>query len=198
MRTPCWKYLQITIKCIAALCMVAVLLFFSPIGFLYLTFGREEIAIKRAIDNPYVNSRYKGWDTASSERYGDFQLPEDWSFVEESDCFRIFDSEGDLWAVGTTYGTASDAYPDRKSFVENVLECNVSSLEYISDAYVNMRYTSGVHSLTVHTENEKVFRYLDLNKDPDINNFVFILDYFDAASAEYDVAEAIVYSYAYD
>lgn len=185
------------LKIVVGIILVGVMLAISPIGFLYLTFGYEEIAIKKAIDNQYVNRKFRGWDTIVSEEYGTFRCPKQWKLAEENDVCRLFDEDGNLWAVGTLYGTENDAYVNHLAFVEEILQQEVKTIDYV----VNPKYTfmdgCYVGAFTIEAEKQLQLHYLLLTADRQKSFLLIVFENLDADKNAFDIAEAIAYSYAY-
>lgn len=187
-------------KAIVAVILVAILLAISPFGFLYLVFGGEEHAIKKAIDNPYVNDRYRGWHTVEVNKDESFKLPEKWSFLDESDCYKILNEENELWAIGAKFETSSDLYSNRSDFLSSCLGKNIQTIHYNSnDTSPNFVYMDGSDAglLCLQAEQEEQYFYMQLASDTNEEFFWVVLA--NPSNDQYltQIMEAIIYSFEY-
>ncbi len=174
---------------------VALGLFIQAGLFLYLTFGAEERVIRNTIDNPHVNDKFNGWEHIDSEEYGCFRLPQNWTFCEEDNLFRILDDEGNEWAVGTWQGEGD--YPDRSTFLQAVFPKDGNFAECTYDPESVYMNGCSVGSIGTDGQDSAPIYFLELRKEYDHNIFLVIVDPESTGNDTYHLAEAIAYAYAY-
>lgn len=177
--------------------LVVLFILCTPIGSL-LSIGLEDELVRWEINNPYVNSNYSGWQEISPHDFDKFKIPGSWTIENSNGVWSIHNSSGALWALGTAYGTDADLFIDYGEFISSFMSIDPTSVSV--DTYHDFSPMGGsdINRILFHTPNNtETFYYIKL-RDSSGAALVFILfSDLSVNTDEFDIAEAIVYSYAY-
>lgn len=191
---------RITTATLVAVVGIILLNIFRILTILFFAFGLEDKYTKWYIQNPYVNSHFTGWREIVLYDTNTVMIPNEWSFADENcdGIFSITDGEGKLWATGTLFGTEGDVFEDYSEFVASLTAIQPESVTIESyNGFVAMN-ASMIKVLTAqYSDGVNTYYCLELHRPG--TNFLFIL-YSDISQSpsDYDIAEAIIYSFAYE
>lgn len=189
---------NILIGIFGCFCILCILFFFSPVGPLTVI-GFEKMLVKRNIDNPYVNGNFSEWQTISLEEIKDFRIPKGWKISEDDGLYLLVDELGQTWAYGTLYGSDEDRYVNYKEFIGDLIKQQPTEIVFEAIPQFIMMDGSDIDKIEAVFD-EKVsesFFCIQFFVDSQ-TEFVWII-FMDLSSDanQYDIAEAIVYSYAF-
>lgn len=183
---------------IASIIAVAMLILLPIIGFLAI--GLEDVFTKWEIQNPHVNKRYKGWKEVSLFDNETIKIPKNWTFDDEDidGIYELTDGNGKRWAVGTLFGTTTDRFNDYEDFVSSVLSVQPENITIEYREPIMGINTSAFHTITSQ-HSDKISTYYCMYLSGRNSEFLFILfsDIIQNAS-DFDIAEAIMYSFEYE
>lgn len=158
----------------------------------------ESLLVRFEIRNPYVNSGFCGWSCANVEDFGSFLIPNEWSLEEESGIYKIIDDSNKVWAVGAVVGTEASHFDDYEDLVSAIYK--LPSVKITTDPYTEFLMMNGSDVDLLHVQG-------DVFEDD-----VFCIQLFENSQKElvwimraditldeeqYNIAEAIVYSFAF-
>lgn len=179
------------------LVIIVVMCLFGEYIVLFLIFGLEHVYTKWDINNPYVNQRYKGWREICLAGEDKVKIPSEWHMVDDNGVLLLTDHCGELWGVGTAFGTETDVFESYATFASEYTpiqtqDVSIQPLEGFdaingSEAYILSSDTS---------ECSTVYYCLELHR-PNVDYFFIVFADLSKSSDEYNIAEAIVYSFAY-
>lgn len=86
--------------------------------------GYEAELYAKELNNPYVNSNFKGWHTEITD-YGSIILPEEWEIVAENKTIQIL-QDGENIAVGALIKGDDALFPTKEAFLGQILKMDVS------------------------------------------------------------------------
>lgn len=166
-------------------------------GLPYFAIGHEGLLVKWEANNPYINSEYSGWKTINISEMGGIRIPESWS-IKESDCYCcIYDEDGELWAVGTSFGNNTE-FKTYKDFAEKVYQEGFSEATIEPfPPFLMMDGSSVVRMIAKESNDVKTYYCIQLFISAE-QEFVLLLDKDLSMDARhYDIVEALVYSHAF-
>jgi len=186
------KALYIIMIVVLFLFLLGVLMPFAVIVF-------ENIFVMFDIDNPYVSHFYAGWQPFSVEGFSSFYLPAEWSVQNDDALYTIIDDSGAIWAYGFTGGTDNDRFDSYKDFIQEVY--SIDSADVSVDPFIPfvMMDGSDIDKLIVQegtTTNE--YYCIQMLQDTQTELYWVLTKDISSNAAQYDIAEAIVYSFAFD
>lgn len=179
-----------------------VILFWILAGLfvMFLAFGLEEISTKWDIQNPYVNSHFTDWKEISLYEFNTVKIPNDWSLADDDGdgIFSITDGEGNLWATGAMFGTEQDVFEDYSAFVASMTQKRPEDVTIeLYDGFVLM-HASSIRVLTAQYPDEvNTYYFIELYSSGKWFVF-FLLSDVSQSPSDYDIAEAIIYSFVYE
>ena len=170
--------------------------FFTSLGgFFVIAF--EGTFTKWEIDNPHVNSNLSGWEKVNISTDISFRIPDNWSVECENGVYSVLDSEGNIWALGTLFGTDTDYFYDYSDFLATTLCKKPFELSIeICPEYVNINAAS-IDKITIdYSDSSESYYIIDLLTPNQSFLWVLLSDISQNADA-YDIAVAIMYSFNY-
>lgn len=178
--------------------LLLLLLFWLPIG-AYLSIVLEDVFVKWDIDNPYVNDQYAGWEEFHIDGVGTMMLPEEWTVKEENGIRSVFDASGNLWATGTVYGTEEACFDSYQEFVATF--SSIGSGTTVLDPYPQFAAMKGadIDIFTISDiEGKKESYYVIQLRNIAGGSFaLFLFANLNDSPIDFEIAEAIAYSFAY-
>ena len=159
----------------------------------------ESMLVRFEIQNSYVNGGFRGWNRVRIEDVGAFLIPKGWSLEVDDDIYWIIDDSGEAWAFGAIFGTDGAPFANYKDLITAVQGIPCSKIEIDPFSGFLMMNGSDIDVLRLHgdTSDSSAFciqMFVDTQKElvwmllPDLS-----ID-----KSEFDIAEAIVYSFAFD
>lgn len=176
-----------------ALCVVVALVCFTPLG-LVVAVGSGGLVAKWELDNPYVNARFRDWKPVAIHGEVSVRIPEDWTFQEEDGTYTILDADGTVWA----YGFCSERDGARDALVESLYGFTPDA--YTSEAYPCSGYMELGEMEKVWISGENACASYDaLILRNGLQDSVYLIPTarLEENPEQYDIAEAILYSYAW-
>ncbi len=178
---------------VITLVMVLLLIFRMPI-FMFFSYSFERMSTKWEMDNPYVDRRFFGWKKVSLEGGTVFRIPEDWGLEVSDEIISVTDDEGKLWAIGTVY----DKDVCYLEFLTAFVSADIIDYEMeIPPEFIVMEKAE-IDVVTVNCSGMlNRYGYLELRESVDHWVFFWILEDIQEDSEQYDIVEAIAYSFVY-
>lgn len=189
-----------TKKYVPVLIIVAVILQLLALvlSLPFLAIGCEGTFTKLRIHNSYVNKHYRNWECVSIQGFDGFRIPEHWSVAEDDGLYTIYDAAGTPWAYGAAFGTERDCFVDYKELISKAYSLDISKLEIDPFTQFAMMDGSDIDLVIVQEPNNIKNIYCIQMLESAQTTFVWFLTTDISADPEqYDIAEAIVYSYAF-
>lgn len=184
----------------AIICVIIAIMLVCSLGeylILYLAFGLEDNITKWQIDNPYVDSRYKGWKTVILDEENSIKIPTEWQITDTDGVYSIRNNRGELWGVGTSFGTDDDAYTNCFAFAAEYVSIEETNISIQPLEGFDAMNASGMYTITGRTaEYSEKYYCIELHK-LEVDYFFVLFSDLSQSSEDYDFAEAIVYSFAY-
>lgn len=160
--------------------------------------GLEDVFRKWKINNPYVNDRFRSCQQISLVTGRTMCIPEEWSFEENDGIYKIYDQNNELWAIGTVFGTENDRFADSTEFISESF--SLEDIHFTLEGYTAIPFMEGAHIYQMHVQGsngEAPHFYIALSHSSE-PRIVFILkDDISQNAQSFDVAEAIMYSFAW-
>ena len=195
------KKIWIAVYAGAVLCVLALLL---PIILLYGSHCSERRDVKEELDNPYINSGLKEWQTVSIEEADiSFQIPSYWRLYGESGEYTILDINGTILAKVVVFGREDDLYKDTNDWFQSILSYPIENVTRTNISYNLFTGKVSFFNINVNGKNgEQMTIYeLDLDSIYDIRRYVCFAFYNNGVLPEtelIDYTEAIAYSYYFN
>lgn len=192
------KSLMIAAKCVVALLLLSVLLLvFTPLG-ASLSVLFENVLVKWDIDNPHVDARFRDWKTVDVENFTRLKIPEQWQLTGEDGVIRIVSGQ-DIWAQGCVLD--GQRFDTRADFVSWMTGCETASLTY--EPLPGLTYMEGseIGKFRMESDTPQTFYYqlfedrVSSEEVPDL--FLVLNENLANSEEQYDIAEAMVYAFAY-
>ena len=186
-------------KALWIIAIVILLLFLLGLSLPFIAIVCENVFVMLDIQNPYVNRFYAGWHPVSVEGFSNFYLPAEWSVQYNNGVYTITDESGSIWAYGFTDGTDSDRFNDYKDFIQEVF--SIDSAEVTLDPFIPfvMMDGSDIDVLIIQEDTvTKEFYCLQMFQTPEMSLRWLLTGDIAADETQYDIAEAIVYSFAFE
>lgn len=154
----------------------------------------EDKFIKWDIDNPYVDSHYEGWKEVTAASNFTFQIPENWTLLEEEDgAYKIVDAAGNIWG----YGAACDKFAEISDLVGAALGNQPENISRYEQLEVSMPRSYLEKMVLSYEDRTEVYSYMSLSEDfGEGIDFVIFADVSSNAE-QYNIAEAMLYSFAF-
>ena len=192
------RILSFVIKCAVAVAAVSVLLvLFTPLGGFF-AIGFEGTFTKWEIDNPYVNSNFSGCEEVHISTDISFHIPKDWTVECEDGIYSVTDSRGNVWAIGTLFGTDADYFDDYSSFLmESICSKQFDLSIDICPKYIAMK-GADIDEITIdYFESSESYYIINLDTASTPSFLLVLFADISQDTDAFDVAEAIMYSFAY-
>jgi len=193
------KKRKLLFKIIVLVLSIVCVGFSAVYGFFYFVLGTEWLFVKLEIDNPYVNNRYSGWKDVLVDELGSFSIPEEWSLSEADGIYTITDASGQVWAHGAVVG---DKY-SFSNYEEFVIKILPEAQDYFSlepfERFIMMD-GSYIYEMIICADRKsegKRSQILQMFVDVDTDIAWILTPDISEDIDQYDIAEAIVYSYAF-
>ena len=185
------------IYCLIAVFLLLLYLFRYPLVIL-LTDGFEYKRTQWNIDNPYVDSDFSDWQNVTLCGGNTMRIPEGWLLSGNEDgTFYIADDKGKNWAVGTVFGTETDAFKTFSEFAVNFVKAEEDniSLEYY-DGFIEMNRSALYKLVAQPSADTDPYYYIRLRGSERIYGLLLFSD-ISKEKDDYDITEAMIYSFAY-
>lgn len=193
MRTFSKKHIVILVSVIT-LCALVFLVLIAP----FAAIGFEWFFVKLDIDNPYVDSHFSGWKTAYIPELGALYIPAEWTLLDRDNVYCIEDESGQLWAFGAIFGSEQDPFSNYEALLSAMSNEHLTSLSVEPFPGPGMMDGSVMYKTIVYDESLSTTYYcLDLLIDAETKFVWFISSDLSENEDQYNIAEAIVYSYAF-
>ena len=151
------------------------------------------------IRNPYVNGGFRGWSHVDIENLGVFLIPKGWSLEKDSDIYWICDDTGDAWAFGAIMGSKESCFDNYKDLI--VAACNIPCHKIEIDPFSRFSMMNGSDIDLLQVQGEMLdnqFFCIQMLIDGQREIAWIVIPDLLSNEDQYDIAEAIVYSYAFD
>lgn len=173
------------------------ILAYTPVGPIA-AIGLEYTFIKWDIRNPYVDAHFSGWKPAFVEDTISFYIPEGWSIDQNNGVYTIRDASGSIWAYGTIFGLDESRFSGYQDFMESITSVALTELEFEPFIQFPMMDGSDIDKLTAYgADDSAVYFCVQLFIDTQAEFAWFVDSDLSKNADQYDIAEAIVYSYAF-
>ena len=183
---------------LSVLIFCIILLSFVFLSVSLLAIGMENILIKQNIDNPYINNRYPGWQHISIEDFSGFRIPSGWSVRSEDGVYVIIDASGSIWAYVAPFGSEEDRFSSYEAFIEEVFSLEITALSVDPFLPFIMMEGSDIDAVTVQTSSSKETLFcIQLMQNLERELIWLLMADISSEENQYNIAEAIVYSYAF-
>lgn len=165
----------------------------------FIAISCEGFFMKFKLDNPHIDSHYKGWQNVSLEGLNSFCIPEGWHVQNDSGLYTIVDDSGDPWAYGAFYGTENDRFDNYSELLTTVFSYDDIKITFDPFTRFAMMDGSDIDLLVIQggTVERNVF-CLQMMESVQTEFVWFLTADIASSSDQYDIAEAIIYSYAYE
>lgn len=169
----------------------------APIAAL-LSIAYEDVFVKWEIDNPYVDANYSGWKTVSVDGIGRLAIPEKWEMYEEDGIYYIVNESEEIWAIGVTYGTGNDRFVDETELVSYALSSLPNQKPFFSNQWICEMRGSYIDSIYFEDGDDvRYFAFLELWGDGISSFSLVIFADMEENHSQFDISEAILYSFVY-
>ena len=193
MRTFSKKHIVILVSVIT-LCALIFLVLIAP----FAAIGFEWFFVKLDIDNPYVDSHFSGWKTAYIPELGALYIPAEWTLQDRDNVYCIEDESGQLWAFGAIFGSEQDPFFSYEDLIFEMSSAKITTLQIEPFPTFSMMDGSDIDKIIAQNESSaNVYYCLQLLKDAETEFAWFISSDLSENEDQYNIAEAIVYSYAF-
>ena len=183
------RKIGIYIMCVCIIICVIVTVILAVPSFAVLG---EPLLLRWEINNPYVNRNFPEWTYVEIEGFHSFLIPQNWSLQESDGIYIISDESGEVWADG------SSKLRNYKDLLERFY--NITSAEIEIDTFNQFLTMDGsdIDLLRVHDGfSEKNYFSMQLFETPEKQIIWILVPDIMKNEDQYDVAEAIVYSFAF-
>ena len=159
----------------------------------------EYLLVKCDINNPYVNSGFRGWNRVQIEDSGSFLIPNGWSLEENSGIYQIIDDSDETWAFGAIMGSDESYFADYKELITATYNISCQEMEIDPFSRFSMMNGSDIDLLLLSGDmpvNQLFCIQMLVDEKKEITWIVttdLALD-----ESQYEIAEALVYSFAFD
>lgn len=163
-----------------------------------ISIGCEHIFLKWEIDNPYVDKNFSGWEEVRVDGISSFSIPEDWAVEYNDGVYSVIKSDGEVWAIGALFG-GDNEYFDR--YIDFFAACICPEpFELTTDLcpeYIGMR-GSNIDKITVTgSDGSQSYYCIQLIETSDPTLALFLFSDISQNADDFNIAEAIMYSFAY-
>lgn len=180
------KILTLVVVC---LLLYIVLSCMSPL----ILFQMENDYVRDILDNPYVNSGYLQWKNINLDGIGELMVPNDWTIVKSAEIYQIFDINGTMVAIGGVSNVIDDADLFKVLTGYDILDSSYDGVP----GFISIQ-SSELYEVHVKGEGlSESFYCISLCMDVK-NRFMlyFPEKRIESIDSFFDVAEAVIYSYA--
>lgn len=164
----------------------------------FLAIGLEDTFRKWKINNPYVNNRFRDCQKITLDTSHTICIPEEWLFEESDGIYKIYDQDSNLWAIGRTQGTEYDRFADDAEFLEAFLPFQDIDITY--EYYPPISFMEEAHITRMHvcgSNGSTTLFHISLMDISGADTCFVLLDDIQQNACSFDVAEAIMYSFAW-
>lgn len=159
----------------------------------------ESLFVQLEIRNPYVNNHFSGWSCVQIEGFKSFLIPKEWSLDEEAGIYKIINDVDEVWAYGAVLGSDESCVNNYEDLITTVY--NTPSVELEVDPFSQFLIMDGsdIDLLRVHGEISRVeFFCIQLFENTQKELVWILMPDLSLDEVQYDIAEAMVYSYAFE
>jgi hypothetical protein len=159
----------------------------------------ESLLVKCDINNPYVNNRFCGWNRIQIEDFGSFLIPNGWSLEETSGIYWIINDSGEAWAFGAVMGSDVSHFANYKELIAAAYDMPYQKLEIDPFSHFSLMNGSDIDLLRIYGDMpaDKLF-CIQMLVDAQKEVAWMVMTDLSLDEAQYEIAEAIVYSYAFN
>ena len=184
--------------------IIALLVLFALYPVITMSIGiivvaNEEKLLKIELDNTYINSGYAEWKSAEIADWESFMIPKTWNVVSESDNYKIYDVGGKHVACCAILGSTDSRYPNRESFIRSISEEEILNItDQHIPGFVAIDFSNYSSLVIEYNGYKEVYHYISLRNN--LSPELFIIFPHDSSVEKgmlIDIAQAIVYSYAF-
>ena len=184
---------------ISVFVILILVAFIIPLGVGLFSIVHEDEIVKTEIDNKYVNSDFANWQTVDIASFGSFMIPGDWTLVEDSKGFLIFDSQGNNLGRCSLIGHESSCFDSTTQMAQYLLNFDETQSERTSVEGIIHLTRSSIYTLsTPQTDGPWC---LTLEKYLGDHFYYFSFVFFPDNALSYSefchICQAIAYSYQY-
>lgn len=162
--------------------------------------GLEPYLVQSHIENPYVDEGFSGWKEVYIEERVQFKIPNDWNVQSENGVFTIVDSSGSIWAYGATVGKTNCTFRYDSQFLQQAYSIEPTEIEFgpgaAGSCLMDGSYFTEV--LVYHNDGVESVHCAILFLDMDSDYVLLLQDDLSENKQALDLAEALMYSYAFD
>ena len=186
--------LRIFLVSISAIMIIVLSMLCLP----FLAIGYENLLVKWDAHNPHIDSGYLGWKSVTVSNIGNLMIPESWSLHESNGFCYICEENGELWAVGTSFGHKNSKFKTYKTFAEMAYEDSFTDATVGPFApFLLMDGSTAVQMVARGSGGDKIYYCIKLFISTE-EEYVFLLEKnLSTEAKQFDIAEALVYSYAF-
>lgn len=159
----------------------------------------ESLLVKCDINNPYVNNSFCGWSHIQLEDSSSFLIPNGWSLEETSGIYWIIDDSGEAWAFGAVMGSDESCFADYQELIAAAYDMPCQEMEIDPFSRFSMMNGSDIDLLRIYGDMpaDKLFCIQMLGDEQKEVVWMVMTD-LSLDEAQYEIAEAIVFSYAFN
>lgn len=164
----------------------------------FLVIGMEDTFRKWEINNPYVNNRFRNCQKITLDTSHTICIPEEWSFEKTDGIYKIYDQDSNLWAIGRNHGSECDLFADDAEFLEAFLP--LQDVNITHESYPPISFMEEAHITRMHvcgSNGSATLFHISLMDISGTDACFVLLDDIEQNTLSFDVAEAIMYSFAW-
>ena len=158
----------------------------------------ESLLVQLDIQNPHVGNHFLGWSQVQVDDVRPFLIPKGWTLEEDSGVYKIVDESGEVWAYGAVLGSDETHFHNYKELVAMVYSDPFVEIELQSFERFVMMNGSDVDLLRVRGNLSDIELFcIQLFENAQEELVWILMPDLSLDEEQYDIAEALVYSYAF-
>ena len=181
---------------ITAVCAILFLvIILSPLG----AIGLEGLSVKIQINNPYVDNNFRDWHSVFITETKNVYIPNGWVLKEDNKLYTILDENGEIWGYGALFGSKDERFENYTTLIKEVSLANPEKLSIDPFVQFKMMDGSDIDEIIIQEESgTKNIYCIQLLIDAEVTFTWFLTEDISASETQYDIAEAFVYSFAFE
>lgn len=183
--------------CLVILLVALLILFCTPLG-AYVAIGYEDVFTKWEINNPYVDRNLSGWQKIQIDGLSSFSIPKGWAMDFSNGVYSIIEPSGNVWAIGTIFGTDTDFFDNYSDFFATHI--STESFEISTDLCSEFIAMKGadIDKITICAPSGSTSYYcIQLDEASGPSLLLVLFSDISRNADHFNIAEAIMYSFAY-
>ena len=150
------------------------------------------------IRNPHVGKGFRHWNQVQVEDCKPFSIPEGWTIEEEAGLYMILDESGEVWAYGAILGLDGPHFQNEKKLLETIYNTPIVDTEFLSLEQTLVMKGSYVYMTQVNgEESDYTTSCIRLDENSRKRLVWIVTPDLSVDEAQFDIAEAIVYSFEF-